>query len=179
MDEILQHFYAEVKTENGTGYEVSFLANVQAVLDRRLREAGYMYSLLTSRYFLNSKNVLEGKATLLREQGKGKRPNESCSISNDEIEQLWQSGQFGYDSLMTLINTLWRLFTLHLGLRERQEHHNIKIENFTFKKHDGFTYVTFSEGITKARQSGLRENIEFKYQKPEMIAVQWNFSELI
>ena len=113
-----------------------------------MREAGYMYSLLTSRYFLNSRNVLEGKARLLREQGKGKRPNKSCSVSNDEIEQLWQSDRFGCHSPMTLINALWWLLTLRFGVRGRQEHHNMKIEDFTFKKHGGFTYVTFSEGIT-------------------------------
>ena len=89
MDEILQQFYADVKRKDGTDYEPSSHANMQAALDRRLREAGYMYSLLTNRHFLNSRNVLEGRARLLREQGKGKRPNKSCSLSNDKIEQLW------------------------------------------------------------------------------------------
>ena len=88
MDEILQQFYAEVKRKDTTDYEPSSLANMQSALDRRLREAGYMYLLLTSRYFLNSRNALEGKTTYLREQGKGKRSNKSCSLSNDEIEQL-------------------------------------------------------------------------------------------
>ena len=55
-----------------------------------------MYSLLTSRRFLNSRNVLEGKARLFREQGKGKRPNKSCSLSNGKIEQLCQSGLLAY-----------------------------------------------------------------------------------
>ena len=88
LDEILQQFYAEVKRKDTTDYEPSSLANMQPALDRRLREAGYMYLLLTSRYFLNSRNALEGKTTYLREQGKGKRSNKSCRISNDEIEQL-------------------------------------------------------------------------------------------
>ena len=166
LDEILQQFYAEVKRKDGTEYEPSSLANMQAALDRRLREAGYMYSLLTSRHFLNSRNVLEGKARLLREQGKGKRPQKSCSLSNHEREQLWQSGQFGYHSPMSLINTLRWLLTPHFGLRGRQEHHSMKIEDFTFKKHNGFTYVTFSEGITKTRQSGLRE--KYRVQIPKM-----------
>ena len=139
LDEILQQIYAEMKRKDGTDYEPPSLANMQAALDRRLREAGYMYSLLTSRHFLNSRNVLEGKARLLREQGKGKLPNKSCSLSNDEIEQLWESGQLDYHSPMALINTVWWLFTLHFGLRGRKEHHNMKIEDFTFNKRDGFT----------------------------------------
>ena len=64
LDEILQEFYAEVKRKDGTDYEPSSLANMEAALDRRWREAGYMYSLPTSRYFLNSGNVLKGKARL-------------------------------------------------------------------------------------------------------------------
>ena len=44
------------------------------------------------------------------------------------------------------------ILTLHFGLRVRQEYHNMKVEDFTFKKHDWFTYATFSEGITQARQ---------------------------
>ena len=62
LDEILLQFYAEVKRKDGTDYEPSSLANMEAALDRRLREAGYMYSLLTGRHFLNSRNVLKGKA---------------------------------------------------------------------------------------------------------------------
>ena len=64
LDKILQQFYAEVKRKDGTDYEPSSLANMEAALDRRWREAGYMYSLPTSRYFLNSGNVLKGKARL-------------------------------------------------------------------------------------------------------------------
>ena len=90
---------------NSTVYELASLANMEAALDRRLMKSGYMYSLLTSRHFLKSKNVL--KANVLREQGKGKRPNKSCSLSHSEIEQLWQSGQFGYHSPIALIKTLW------------------------------------------------------------------------
>ena len=54
LNEILQQFYAEVKRKDGTDYKSSSLANMQAALDRCLREAGYMYSLSTSRHFLNS-----------------------------------------------------------------------------------------------------------------------------
>ena len=125
-----------------------------------------MYSLPIGRHFLDSRNVLEGKARLLTDQEKGKRPNKSCSLTHDEIQQLWQSGQFANHSPMTLINTLWWLFTLHFDIRGRQEHHNMKIEDFTIKKYDGFTYVTFWEGITKTRQSGLRE--KYRVQIPKM-----------
>ena len=39
LDEILQQFYAEVKRKDSSDYELS-IANMQAALDHRLREAG-------------------------------------------------------------------------------------------------------------------------------------------
>ena len=51
LDEMLPQFYAEVKRKDGTDYKPLSLANMQAALDCSLREAGYMYSLLTSRKF--------------------------------------------------------------------------------------------------------------------------------
>ena len=123
-----------------------------------------IHSLLTSRHFVSSRNVFEGNARLLREQGKVKRLKKSFSLRHDETEQLWQSDQFCYHSPMALINTLCWLFTLHSGVRERQEYHNMKVEDFSFYKHDGFTCITFSERITKTRQSESLE--KYRVQIP-------------
>ena len=71
---------------------------------------------------------------------------------------MWQCGQLGMHCGKSLINTLWLLFTQHFGLRGRQEHHDMKVEDYTFKIDDeGNNFLTFAEGITKTRQSGLRE----------------------
>ena len=40
-----------------------------------------------------------------------------------------------------------------------------KLKISLFKKYDRFTYVTFSEGITKTRQSGLREKYRVQISK--------------
>ena len=74
---------------------------------------------------------LEGKARKLREEGpRGKRPNRSKSLANEEEETLWKSGQLGSGNPRALINTMWWLLTQHFGLRGRQEHHNMKVEDF-------------------------------------------------
>ena len=55
-------------------------------------------------------------------------------------------------------HTIWWLFTQHFGIRGRQEHHSMKVEDFIFKKDDNSNeFLTFSEGITKTRQSGIHE----------------------
>ena len=106
-----------------------------------------VYSLLTSRHFMNSRNVLEGKAILVREQGKGKRLNKSCSFRHGQKEQLWQPGQFGYHSPMSVTNTLWWLFTLHFGVRGHRKHRR-KSKIFLL-----FNCITFASMITKTRKS--------------------------
>ena len=42
--------------------------------------------------FFNSRKVLEGKAHKLRNEGKGKLPNKSRSLTREEEEALWESG---------------------------------------------------------------------------------------
>ena len=93
---------------------------------------------------------MEVKCKNLREHGKGKRPNKSNSLLEGEVNILWECEQLGTHSSVHLINTIWWLFTLHFGLRGRQEHHSMTVSNFQFKKDDfGNEFVTFAEGIKK------------------------------
>ena len=61
---------------------------MQAPIDRYLKDKGYTHSISTSREFINSKSVLEGKARTLREQGMGKKPNKAESLSPEEERVL-------------------------------------------------------------------------------------------
>ena len=71
----------------------------------------------------------------LREEGRGKRPNRSKNLTNEE-ETLWKSGQLGSENPRALINTMWWLLTQHFGLRGRQKHHNMKVEDFCLQRED-------------------------------------------
>ena len=158
LDPLLQTFYAEIRKQNGKDYEPSCLANMLSGIDRYLKEKQYKFSIVRDREFSTSKSVLEGKARILRENGMGKRPNKAESLTRSEEEILWTSDQFGAKTPMSLINTIWWQLSQHFGLRGRQEHHSMKVEDFVFKKDDkNNEYVTFSEGITKTRKSGLHE----------------------
>ena len=75
LNSILPHFFAEVNKKDGKDYEPSSLAAMQNSIDRYLRESNYEYSILNSRFFKRSRDVLEGKARLLREKGLGKKAN--------------------------------------------------------------------------------------------------------
>ena len=105
---------------------------MQGSLERYLKSKAYPKSIIRYREFLNSRKVLEGKARKLREQGKGKGQNRCCSLTKEEEEVFWQNGQFGEGTPRALLNTMWWLLTQHFGLRGRQEHHPMKVEDFTY-----------------------------------------------
>ena len=124
---------------------------MQAGIDRYLKENNYHVSIIRGRVFSTSKAVLEGKCKTLREHGKGKRPNKSNSLSASDVKILWECGQLGTHSPVSLINAIWWLLnTLYFGLRGRQEHYSMTISDFQFKKDDfGNEFVTLAEGTKK------------------------------
>ena len=61
-----------------------------------------------------------GKAKLLRQAGRSKRPNEARSLTKEEGKVLWKESKFGSTTPEALVNTVWWLLTQHLGLRGRQ-----------------------------------------------------------
>ena len=166
LDQTLSQFYAELGKENGDDYEPDCLKVMQASLERYLKSNAYPKSIIRDREFLNFRKFLEGKARKLREQGKGKRPNRSKSLTKEEEDVLWQNSQLGGGTPRALFNTMWLLLTQHVGLRRRQEHYQMKVEDFTLQRDDdGNEFLTFSEGPTKTRQFGLSVKSSIWYKK--------------
>ena len=88
LDAILQQFYAELIKSNGQEYEPESLKVMQSALDRHLREEGCSFSILKDPEFSNSRKVLNGKAIVLQENGKGKRPRKADALTENEEELL-------------------------------------------------------------------------------------------
>ena len=106
--------------------------------------------------FKSSKQVLEGKARQLRQQGKCKRPNKARSLTSTEENEQWEKKKLGKESPQILVETVWWLLTQYFGLRGRQEHHSMMVEDFSFGlDENNAEYVEFIESPTKTRQSGL------------------------
>lgn len=58
---------------------------------------------------------------------------------------------------------------MHFGLRGRQEHHDMMVEDISIERDDdGVEFITFSEGPTKTRQGGLR--VKPRLATPKMFA---------
>ena len=115
LDNVVQKFYAEVRTKKGEDYEPDSLKVMQAALDRHLKNKNYSSSIIQDREFYNLKQILEGKARQLRENGRRKRPNAAKPLTLQEEEMLWEKGKLGNSSPQALINTMWWLLTQHFG----------------------------------------------------------------
>ena len=160
LNALLERFYAEVKAKNGSDHEPESLKVMLAAIDRHLKDHGYQYSVIKDREFHSSKLVLEGKAKRLREEGRGKRPNKARKLTKDEEEELWTTGKLGIETPEALVYTVWWLLTQHFGLRGRQEHHSMKMDDFRICiDENGREYVEFAEGPTKTRQGGLNQKL--------------------
>ena len=169
LDTILCQFYGEVRKKNGEEYESDSLRVMQSGLHRYLKDTNFPKSIIEDIEFTQSNKVLDGKARTLRQNGKGRRPNASRALTNEEEEILWSAGKLGRSNPTALRHTVWFMNTQHFGLRGRQEHTTMSMENFLFKTDEnGENYVEFLEDPTKTRYQGLHHKP--RVTSPKMFA---------
>ena len=169
LNKVLEQFYAEVKNKNGEDYEPDSLRVMIAALDRHLKDKHYLLSIVKDREFHSFKQVLEVKAKLLQQSGRGKRPNKARNLTKKE-DVFWKENKFRCNTPEALVNTMWWLLTQHFGLRGRQEHRKMKMDDFQLCKDDnGVEFVQYTEGQTKTRQGGL--HTKTRDFQPRMFAV--------
>ena len=129
---MLCQFYGEVRKKDGEDYEPDCLRVMQSSLHRYLKEKNFPKSILIDTEFIQCNKILEGKARTLRENGKDRLPNASRALSNEEEEILWSTGKLGRSNPQSLLHTVWFMNMQHFGLRGRQEHTTMTMENFLF-----------------------------------------------
>jgi hypothetical protein len=61
--------------------------------------------------------TIRSKGRDLKMKVKGNKDNAADSLSDVELERLYETGQFGNHCPDSLINTLWYNNTLHFGIR--------------------------------------------------------------
>lgn len=129
---------------------------MQSVIERYLKEKNYPLSIVQSREFHSSREILNAKAISLRQQGKGKRANKAQPITCEEESALWEKGQLGDFNGKVLTNVNFKNLTEQLGFRGRQEHYDAYVEDVTIRqREDGTEVVEFRKGPTKTRSGGL------------------------
>ena len=130
MNQALKKFYIEIRRKDGKDYESYSLKVIWGALDRYMKSRDYPVSIIKGQEFNYSRKFIEGRARKLREEVNGKQPHKSSSITDGEEAVLWEEKIFGDSSARSLQNTVWRTIVQHFGLRDRDYHYNLKIEDF-------------------------------------------------
>ena len=76
------------------------------------------------RFRLNFTNVEAAAAkrkSLVYEHGKGNKPQAAQAIDEDEVDALFEAGEFGDSNPVALQRTVWWFLSLHFGFRARDE----------------------------------------------------------
>ena len=127
-----------------------------AALDRELKDKECKF-LLQDLTFHSAREVLNGKAKMLRQNGLGKTPNAADSIYPSEEDLLWSIGFLGDISPRVLLNTLWWVLNQQCGGRGQEGHYELDIDEFSMVSDDnGRQYIKYTEGPRKTRQGGLK-----------------------
>ena len=82
-----------------------------------MQEYQYETSIARGKEFALCMATLRSKGKDLKRKGKGNKEHAADSLSDDEVNILYSSGQLGNHCPEALINTLWYNNTLHFGIR--------------------------------------------------------------
>ena len=126
LDKVLSKFYAKAKKKDGDNYEPESLKITLSAIERYLKEKNYPLSIVRSREFHSSQEILNAKAISLRQQGKGKRPNKTQPITPEEGSALWEKGQlddFSTNAMTTLYGRRFALSRKEFMLSPTQPKH--------------------------------------------------------
>ena len=91
-------------------------------------------NILKDDEFKVSREVLKSKRRVLRQQGKGNKPNATVALANEDIERIFDENQFGIHDPDVLSRTMWFLLTLHFGHRARHEARQMKFGDIVLRK---------------------------------------------
>ena len=85
------------------------------------------FNILEQKDFQMSRKVLAAKRkSLVQKAGKGNRPNATSSLTDEEEDKLFKSGQFGVSSPEALQRAMWWFLSLHFGFRARDESRKLR-----------------------------------------------------
>ena len=98
-----------------------------------------------------------GPITLIGASLERSFPPAEVELSEEEEEIFWKSEKLGGKTPESLTHTVRWLLTQQFGLRGRQEHHGMRLEDFRIMKgDDGLEFAEFAEMPTKTRPGGLK-----------------------
>ena len=103
---------------------------------------------------------LQSKQRDLKRKGKGNKPYTSASLSEEDIEVLYEKDLLGSSTAEALLNTVWFNNTIHFGLRGCKEHREMCWEDVKLcQTSTGQELFEFNERETKTLSGNDPRNV--------------------
>lgn len=133
LDELLSQFIYSVRKQDGEEYEPGSLEQMLYSFQSFLDANRYGASIFKGNDFYLTRKTLDAKKVDLFKHGKGRKPNASNPISDEEEKQMWESGALGSSTPEILNFTMWFIITKVMGFRPRHEHRQLQWQDLEVK----------------------------------------------
>jgi len=95
LDLYLARFFMTTQRCDGGNYEPDTLKSIQGSINRYLSEKHCNVDLIKDKEFKHSRDVLMSKRKLLRQSGKGNKPQKAEPLTKEEIDILYEKKLLG------------------------------------------------------------------------------------
>jgi hypothetical protein len=152
----LYNFFKHVRKGDGEEYEPASLRGMAASFDRYLESYNYGYAIFQSKEFADTKEVIQKRMKQLFQKGKGNFDQRSHTLTDADVNQLFQTGQLGYKDPETLLRTMWFFNTVYFGIKSSKEHHQLKWGDITlcFDERDNVEFLEY-----RSQQNVVSEHV--------------------
>ena len=132
LNELHGQFFVEILNKDGAEYEPDTVTSLKRSIARMLKEQGSKFNILMGKKVQWSRAALSAKRKELVVQGCENKPN-TCRLTLEEENKLFESGQFGCQEPLPLQRTFWWFLSLHFKFWARDEIRNCARVMFALK----------------------------------------------
>lgn len=153
----LELFVVEVRKLDGTEYPSKSIYLILCGLHRHLRENGiYDKNFLDEKnvYFARFRKVLNDRMRTLNEKGLGLTVKRADPILPEQEDNLWEKGVFGQGRGDQLQLTIFFYACKLFGLRTRDDHHLLTVDQFSVGEDGDGRFVKFVGRSSKTDNKG-------------------------
>ena len=151
--ELLCNYFIQLKNPDGSNYEPrtvrGMLGSFKDTGKIRIMDA----SIISGLDFVKLTSVQKTKQYILKSERLGDLPRRAESLSDEDVNKLWQCNQLGPNNPESILNTLWWNNTIYFGIRSIKPLVDMKWGDITVHTDsEGREYLQFQERQSKTRQ---------------------------
>lgn len=157
LNEVLRHFYVEVRQKNGQTYSRSSLHGIRAAIQRQLSDLGRNFNIFRTEEFAESNRVFESNLVLLSRTGQLAATKHKPPMPQSDLKKLldYCNTALDHNDPVHLTEACWVYVTLHFGLRARELQSKLTKTDFEIvTRENGTEMIVLSTAFATKNHSG-------------------------